>query len=167
MENWGKIILQLSSNTLLISSSGQCCNHPKIRTRWLCQRVMHPKASDGMVNSVDPDQTLLPFGLHCLLVLLEQSDLGLHCLLFLLEQSGLGLHCLLLLLEQSDLGLLLEQSGLGLHCLLFLLEQSGLGLHCLLHLLEQSDLGLHFLLLLLEQSDLGHTDCCSFWSSLI
>ena len=35
-----------------------CGNHPKIRTRWLYRRVMHPKDADGMANSVDPDQTL-------------------------------------------------------------------------------------------------------------
>ena len=34
-----------------------CCNHPKIWTRWLYQRVIHPKYADGMANSVDPDQT--------------------------------------------------------------------------------------------------------------
>ena len=33
--------------------------------------VMHPKDADGMVNSVDPDQTAPQ----------EQSDQGLHCLL--------------------------------------------------------------------------------------
>ena len=35
-----------------------CGNHPKIRTRWLYRRVMHPKDADGMSNSVDPDRTL-------------------------------------------------------------------------------------------------------------
>ena len=34
-----------------------CCNHPKIWTRWLYQRVMHPKDAAGIANSVDPDQT--------------------------------------------------------------------------------------------------------------
>ena len=34
-----------------------CCNHPKIWTRWLYQRVMHPKDAVGIANSVDPDQT--------------------------------------------------------------------------------------------------------------
>ena len=34
-----------------------CCNHPKIWTRWLYHRVMHPKDVYGMVNNVDPDQT--------------------------------------------------------------------------------------------------------------
>ena len=44
-----------------------CCSHPKIWTKWLCWRVMHPKDAYGLANSVDPDQT-------------AQSDLGLHCL---------------------------------------------------------------------------------------
>ena len=34
-----------------------CCNHPKIWTRWLYHRVMHPKDAAGIANSVDPDQT--------------------------------------------------------------------------------------------------------------
>ena len=34
-----------------------CCNHPKILTKWLYHRVLHPKDADGMANSVDPDQT--------------------------------------------------------------------------------------------------------------
>ena len=34
-----------------------CCNHPKIWTRWLCGRVMHPKDAAGISVSVDPDQT--------------------------------------------------------------------------------------------------------------
>ena len=40
-----------------------CCKHPKISKRRLYCRVMRPKDSDGIANSVDPDQTL---GLHCL-----------------------------------------------------------------------------------------------------
>ena len=32
-----------------------CYNHPKIWTRWLYQRVMHPKDAAGIANSVDPD----------------------------------------------------------------------------------------------------------------
>ena len=44
-----------------------CCNHPKIRTRWLYQRVMHPKDAARIAKSVDPDQTApLDLGLHCL-----------------------------------------------------------------------------------------------------
>ena len=31
-------------------------SHPKIRTRWLYCRVMHPKDAEGIANSVDPDQ---------------------------------------------------------------------------------------------------------------
>ena len=38
-----------------------CCYHPKIWTRWVYQRVMHPKEAAGIANSVDPDM-----GLHCL-----------------------------------------------------------------------------------------------------
>ena len=34
-----------------------CCNHSKIWTMWLYQRVMSPNDADGMANSVDPDQT--------------------------------------------------------------------------------------------------------------
>ena len=34
-----------------------CCNHPKIWTRWLHQRVMRPKTAAGIANSVDLDQT--------------------------------------------------------------------------------------------------------------
>ena len=34
-----------------------CCNHPKIRTKWLYQRVMYPNDADGMANGVDSDQT--------------------------------------------------------------------------------------------------------------
>ena len=41
-------------------------SHPRIWTRWLCRRVMHPNDADRLANSVDPDQ--------------EQSDLRLHCL---------------------------------------------------------------------------------------
>ena len=33
------------------------CNHPKIWTRWLTWRVMHPKDAAGIANSVDPYQT--------------------------------------------------------------------------------------------------------------
>ena len=36
-----------------------CCNHPKICTRWLYRRVMHPKDAAGIANSIDPDQTAL------------------------------------------------------------------------------------------------------------
>ena len=35
-----------------------CCNHPKIWTRWLYQRVMHAKDAAGIANSVDSDQEL-------------------------------------------------------------------------------------------------------------
>ena len=34
-----------------------CCNHTKIWTMWLYNRVMSPNDADGMANSVDPDQT--------------------------------------------------------------------------------------------------------------
>ena len=34
-----------------------CCNLPKIGTRWLYRRVLHPKEADNIANSVDPDQT--------------------------------------------------------------------------------------------------------------
>ena len=34
-----------------------CCKHSKIWTTWLYHRVMSPNDSDGMANSVDPDQT--------------------------------------------------------------------------------------------------------------
>ena len=35
----------------------KCCNHPKIWTRWLYLRVMHPKDADWMANGADTDQT--------------------------------------------------------------------------------------------------------------
>ena len=35
----------------------KCCNHPKIRTRWLYHRIMCPKSEDVMANSAYPDQT--------------------------------------------------------------------------------------------------------------
>ena len=41
-----------------------CCSPPKIRTKWLYHRVMHPKDADGIANSVDPDQTA-PLGASC------------------------------------------------------------------------------------------------------
>ena len=44
-----------------------CSNHPKIGTRLLYHRKMHPNDADRVANIVDPDW-------------LEQSDLGLHCL---------------------------------------------------------------------------------------
>ena len=65
-----KIILQLSSNTLLICSTVYdmstkyckfpkysdtqkiCCNHPQSWTRWRLLRVMHPKDAEGIANSV-------------------------------------------------------------------------------------------------------------------
>ena len=34
-----------------------CCNHSKIWTMWFYHRVMSPNDTDGMANSVDPDQT--------------------------------------------------------------------------------------------------------------
>ena len=43
-----------------------CCNHPKISTKWLYHRVMRPIGTDGMANSVDPDQEQFGLGLHCL-----------------------------------------------------------------------------------------------------
>ena len=33
-----------------------CCNHPKIWMMWFYYRIMCPKGSDGLANSVDPDQ---------------------------------------------------------------------------------------------------------------
>ena len=43
-----------------------CCNHPKIWTRWLCCRVLHPEDADGIANSEDPIRLLSVLGLHCL-----------------------------------------------------------------------------------------------------
>ena len=31
-----------------------CCNHLKFWTRWLYHRMIHPKGTDGMANTVDP-----------------------------------------------------------------------------------------------------------------
>ena len=36
-----------------------CCNLPKIWTRWLHHRIMPQKGADGMANSVDSGQTAL------------------------------------------------------------------------------------------------------------
>ena len=44
------------------------CNHPKIHTKRLYHRVMHPKDADSIANSEDPDPTA------------PQSALGLHYL---------------------------------------------------------------------------------------
>ena len=33
------------------------CNHPKIQTKRLNHRVMHPKDADSIANSEDSDQT--------------------------------------------------------------------------------------------------------------
>ena len=35
------------------------CNHSKIWTIWLYNRVMSPNNADRIANSVDPDQTAL------------------------------------------------------------------------------------------------------------
>ena len=40
-----------------LDSRKNSCSHPKILTKWLCRRVMHPKDADRLANSVDPDQT--------------------------------------------------------------------------------------------------------------
>ena len=40
-----------------LDTGKSCCNHPKIRTKWLYHGVMHPKDADRIANNVDPDQT--------------------------------------------------------------------------------------------------------------
>ena len=57
--------MAITINFINIRTQKICCYHSKIRTMWLCHRVMGPNDADGMANSVDPDQTDL--GLHCLL----------------------------------------------------------------------------------------------------
>ena len=42
---------------LKIQTQNIYCNHPKIWTKWLYHRLMHPKDADRLANSVDPDQT--------------------------------------------------------------------------------------------------------------
>ena len=32
-----------------------CCNHPKGLTKWLFLNVLHPKDTEGIANSIDPD----------------------------------------------------------------------------------------------------------------
>ena len=39
-----------------------CCNHPKILTRWLYCKAMHPNDADGIANSVDPPNQTAPLG---------------------------------------------------------------------------------------------------------
>ena len=36
----------------ILDTRKNCCNHPKIWTRWLYHTNMHPKGADGMANSV-------------------------------------------------------------------------------------------------------------------
>ena len=52
-----------------------CCNHPKIWTRWLYQSVMHPKDAAGIANSVDPDQTALLGAVWSGSALFAQADM--------------------------------------------------------------------------------------------
>ena len=53
----------VSVKYLKIWTPKNCCNYPKILTRWLYHRVMYPKEADGVANSVDPDQTA-PLDVH-------------------------------------------------------------------------------------------------------
>ena len=56
----------------LVTRKKNCCNHTKIWRKWLYHRVMCPKDTDRIANTVDPD-----LALDCLHPTL---DLGLHCL---------------------------------------------------------------------------------------
>ena len=54
----GKRFLLLTVNFLNIRTPKKIgCNHSKIWTMWLYNRVMSPNDADGMANSEDPDQT--------------------------------------------------------------------------------------------------------------
>ena len=44
-------------NPKTLDTRENCGNVPKIRTTWFYRIVMHPKDTDRMANSVDPDQT--------------------------------------------------------------------------------------------------------------
>ena len=46
-----------------------CCNYPKICTKWFYHSEEHGNDADGMGNSVDPDQTASEIikGLFCIL----------------------------------------------------------------------------------------------------
>ena len=46
-----------SKNSKNLDNRKMWCNRPTIWTKWLYQRVMHPKDADRMANSVDADQT--------------------------------------------------------------------------------------------------------------
>ena len=43
---------------LNIHTPKNCCNYPKIWTKWLFHQVMRPKDAEGTANGVDHDQTL-------------------------------------------------------------------------------------------------------------
>ena len=58
LQHWDRIILwkirKYPKNPKNSDTPKICCDHPKIWTRWLYQRVMHPKDAAGIANSVDP-----------------------------------------------------------------------------------------------------------------
>ena len=53
-----------------------CCNHSKIWTMWLYQRVMSPNDTEGIANSVDPDQTAPLGAVWCGSALFAQAYLS-------------------------------------------------------------------------------------------
>ena len=65
------------------------CNYPKIGTVWFYYRVMGPKDTDGMANSVDPDQTAPLGAVWSRSTLFAQTCLSenLGSLLYLLQDS--------------------------------------------------------------------------------
>ena len=67
---WGKTDLKNSDtqticckkyrkNPKISDTQKVCCNHPKIWTRWLYHRVMHPKDAARIANSVDSRSSLI------------------------------------------------------------------------------------------------------------
>ena len=111
-----------------------CCNYAKSWTVWFYDRVMHSKATDGMANSIDPDQTA-PLGAvwsgsTLFAYTCPSKHLGslpyLQRYFFLLYGSYSNFHLLGLLTKIKDLNpeLLRKQSDQRLLCLPFFLHPS-------------------------------------------
>ena len=93
---WQEVYRKIPKN---LDSRKICCNHPKIRTKWLYNWEMCPKDVGGIANSVDPDETASVwsgstlFAQTCL-----SENLGtlryfwvLSCWIFLFSLSSYGL----------------------------------------------------------------------------
>ena len=74
-----------------------CCNRPQIRTKWFYHRLMRPKDSDRMANSVDPEQIVPIRAVLSGTTLFAQAYLSEN-----LEQYILFHHELTLLIFQTD-----------------------------------------------------------------